>query len=420
MFIFYDLVYLLMVLFFLPGYFLKGKWHPKMGMRFGIFHRNLDWCAEGKEVIWIHAVSVGEVLAIAHIVDALKQRYPAKEIVCSTVTKTGFAIAQETLSSEVRVIFAPIDFSFVVRRHVRLLNPQLYISAETEIWPNLFGVLKKKNVPIIIINGRISDRTFKNYQRAKFLLGKTIQSVSHFCMQSERDLRRILDLSAAKEKATVVGNLKFETVDLVKSYSREELGLNAGDKILLAGSTHPGENEQIVQVFLRLKKNHPELKLIIVPRHIDRVEGVLKMIGDNHLKTLKFSQFKNWEDEILVVDEMGVLRNLYAITEYVFIGKTFCVGGGQNMIEPVYMGKPTFVGPKTENFKDAMRIFLDEKVIKQVMTWEELYQGLDQVMQESAFTDFVSKNGPEVVRKHSGATGKTLTIIYQFLDRTEL
>lgn len=358
MFIIYDIAFLIFAILYFPYLIIRGKWHSGFKMRFDVLPSGR---MDERGRIWIHAVSVGEVLAIVDIVHKLKERYPKYTIVCSTVTKTGNQLAQELLGNECAVIYAPLDFSWIVRKFIRIIKPEMYIAAETEIWPNLYSALRKNGVPIVQINGRISDGSFKGYRRVRFLMRRILRCVDKFCMQSPLDAERILQLGAAPEKVHVVGNLKFDIPPGVAGLKKEELGFNPDDDVLIAGSTHPGEEELLLNIYQTLRKELPQLRLVIGPRHIERADAVMKLVEGKGYQAVRFSEIPVTQGNVhgvVVVDTIGHLRELYSLATVVFIGKSFAVGGGQNMIEPASAGKPVIVGPMTQNFKDAMAIFL--------------------------------------------------------------
>ena len=388
--------------------------------RFGLFKADEEKVFKGKKNIWIHAVSVGEVLAVLDIIQDLKKIYPHHQIVCSTVTITGYKLALEKLSKKDAVIYAPFDFSVVVKKYIRLIKPVIYIATETEIWPNLFYFLKKNNVPVIIINGRISTKSFKKYRLIKFLMRPILNCVSTFCMQSYADLHRIKCLGADETRGKMVGNLKFDTVEH-SSFKEVYTGFDSTTDILVAGSTHPGEEDIIIDIYKKLVHEFKNLRLIIVPRHIDREEEVSQIIQNEELKPVRFSELKKEKltaEHVLVVDQIGILRNLYVNAKLVFIGKSFKVGGAQNMIEPLAFGKPTFVGPRTENFTDVMRVFLEEKVIFQVQTPDEMIEAMRGILVYPEIADELGLKARAVIEKNVGAKEKTIKAIRYLMQNS--
>ena len=403
-----------MFLYF-PYLFLKGKYHAGIWERF--------WCRgiEGsynQKTIWVHAVSVGEVLTVVGLVKRLKNDFFNYPVVLSTVTATGYGIAQKELKNICTIIYAPADLSWIVKTFIQNINPILYIAAETEIWPNLYLALHQKKVPIIQINGRISDKSFKGYKRFSFLIRPILDYVQKFCMQSALDAERIIALGAEPQKVEVVGNMKFDGNFSLENMTQECLGFEKEDKIWIAGSTHPGEEEIIVDIYKQLVKGFFHLRLVIVPRHIERVKDVIAVIHKADLNPVIFSSLLTHpkdEKSVIVVDTMGQLQKLYGIAKLVFIGKTFKVGGGQNMIEPAALGKPVCVGPYTQNFKGVMSFFLKENAIVQVETPTELLEQMQAFLKNPQKIEQMGRRAKDVVAKHQGATDKIMEEIRKLI-----
>ncbi|MBF0522638.1 MAG: 3-deoxy-D-manno-octulosonic acid transferase [Candidatus Omnitrophica bacterium] len=418
MFILYDIIFILFALMYFPYLLIKGKWHKDFLSRFGGFSKEIEERLCLKPNIWIHAVSVGEILVVLGLIDKIKERFVHYQIVCSTVTKTGYDLAQTKLPKDVIVVYAPFDLSLSVRRYIDLIKPRIYISSETEIWPNIYTALANNNIPVVLINGRISDKAYKGYKGVLVLTRKVLKCVQAFCMQSEMDASRVLSLGADSKKVHVVGNLKFDVDIDAEAISLKKLGFSSENKILLAGSTHQGEEEILIDIYKKLSAEFKDLRLMIAPRHPERAEGICQLVQKSGFHPIKFSKItveKMNQDAIVVVDSIGQLRNLYSIAALVFVGKSFVKGGGQNMIEPVYFGKPTFVGPRTDNFKDVTRVLLKENVLVQVKDPEELLREMKAMLQNPQRQKAISQTGKQVLMSYRGATVRTLRIISDFL-----
>ncbi len=418
MFIVYDIIFALFAVLYFPCMIFRGKWHAGFKTRFG----NLDSLGaktgtDGPR-LWIHAVSVGEVLAVVDLIRRIKEKFPQYAVVFSTVTKTGYQLANEQLGAESAVIYAPLDFSWVVRKFIKLIDPKIYISTETEIWPNLYTALCKKGVPIVQINGRISDKAYKGYQRVRFLTKRVLACVNIFCMQSALDAERIVRLGGAAKDVRVVGNMKFDTVPSAAKISKTDLGFREEDDLLIAGSTHPGEEDILIDVYRQLAGKRDRLRLIIAPRHVERAEALAELIETRGYKPIRFSQGRCSDTDaksIVVVDTIGRLRELYSLATVVVIGKTFTVGVGQNMIEAASFGKPTVVGPLTQNFKDAMDIFLKAGALMQVGDAQGLLKAIDHLLSDPQRARALGEKAKETVARYQGATAKTLEAISEIL-----
>ena len=447
--IFYDLIYFLFCLVYFPYLLVNQKWHPHFFMRMGFFPKDIGKRFRQRQNIWVHAVSVGEVLAVKKLIERIKTSYPQHHIVISTVTQTGYVIAQSNFTRAETVIYAPLDFTFIVRKFIKTINPKLYMTAETEIWPNLLTALHQHKIPIVQVNGRISDKSFGGYQAVRFLTQGVLKSVTIFCMQTSRDAQRIIALGAPKDSVRVVGNLKFDDMPLteefqldnlsfldlfitnIKSFQKEKVEIlttainvstekvsKADEKIWIAGSTHPGEENIILDIYKNLLLEFKELRLIIAPRHPERTAEVLKLVEDKAMAPVKFSELRKGRtphNGVIVVDTMGDLKALYSLAYIVFVGKSLTVGGGHNIIEPAAFAKPIVIGPKTDNFKDIVQIFLENQAVVQVKDREELLLSMRELLKSPQRVNQLGRKAKEVVAMNHGAVEKTMAIINQFL-----
>lgn len=421
MFILYDIVFFVCAVVYLPFLFWKGKWHHGFYMRLG--GSSLQWLKDeigGKKSIWVHAVSVGEVLAVLDLIEDIRRTCADYKIILSTVTPAGHELARTRLKNKCLVIFAPVDFSWAVRKYIEAIRPHIYIAAETEIWPNLYLCLDKRGVPIVQVNGRISDKAFKGYRRINVLTKNVLRAVRAFCMQSPRDAERIISLGADPSRVHVAGNLKFDNLPRICLARKEDWGFAPEDKLFIAGSTHPGEEEILMDVFKQLRRDVPHLCLVLAPRHVERAADVLRLAVQSGFKAARFSecdQMTRVDGRVVVVDTIGHLRDLYSLAEIVFIGKSLTVGGGQNVIEPLHFGKLTVVGPHTENFKDITRIFVEAGALIQVSGKDELLPRLRALLQDPDRMREMGATAKKVIREQQGATAKTMDVITGILQR---
>lgn len=417
--ILFNLIGAVFVLFYFPYVIVKGKWHKDFPMRLGQFAPNLQKRLSGEGNIWVHAVSVGEVLAVAKLIQSLKTFLPSSNIVLSTVTTAGFELAQKILGSTDTAIYAPVDFSWVVRRYINLIRPKIYVVVETEWWPNLFFGLHQKDIPIVLVNGRISDRAFLGYRWVRPIAQKALSCVSVFCMQSKRDAQRVIALGAPAQNVHVTGNIKFDDLPSQEKLTLQDLGFAGGERLLVAGSTHPGEEEIMVKAFQSLMKEFPDLRLVIAPRHVERTNEIGKFIEGVGLKAVAFSQRQGLlmsQNSVLLIDTIGHLRSLYALASLVFMGKSLTVGGGQNIIEPAYFAKPILVGPHMENFRDVVNLFLEEKAIVELQDGDELLDKAAALLKDPAQMGKLGSLAKGVVAKNSGATLRTAEVILKLLQ----
>lgn len=417
MILIYDLFFIIFAILYFPYVILKGKWHKDFATRLGFLSANLMGQLKAKSNIWVHAVSVGEVLAVSRLIQNIKKTFPLHHIVISTVTKTGYNLAKSTFPTDV-IIFAPLDFSLITAKFVRVIDPKVYIATETEIWPNLFRSLFKRKVPIIQINGRISDRAFSRYKLVGSLVRKVLSYVTLFCMQSDSDSQKIKALGAPVEKVVTTGSIKFDEVTLAQRMSMKDLGLNDADSLLLAGSTHEGEEIILISIYKALIKEFPDLRLAIAPRHIERTADIIKLIKENDFAAVRFSEIKQDKvpaQAIVVIDTIGQLRSLYSLAKIVFVGKSLVVGGGQNIIEPANFAKPILIGLYMDNFKDITDIFLKEKAVIQVKNADELKTQITFLLKNPKEAERIGLAAKALAEKHRGATGRTMELIVKVM-----
>ncbi len=418
MVILYDFFYLLYVLLYLPYAFLKGKWHGGFNQRLGAFPQEFAEKFRDGRTIWVHAVSVGEVQAVESLLGDLQNRFANHRVVVSTVTGAGHDLAKTKLGNAVEVVFAPLDFSFCVRKFIRVLNPRLYVVAETELWPNLFAALRRKKVPIVLINGRISPRALGRYRLIRPLLKPVLDCVNLFLVQSTREARRYIALGALENKVVAVGNLKFDDITPPNALRAPDAGFSATDWVWVAGSTHPGEEDIVLTVFMRLRNEFPQLRLVLAPRHRERTEEVCELVRRSGLGVVRYSQLNGRKTEagdVLVVDTIGHLRSLYSLAKIVFVGKSLAVGGGHNVIEPAVFGKPIIVGSRTENFRDAMDVLREANAVIEVKDGEELASQAERLLRNPGELERLGVAAQKAVERERGARKRTLEMIAQFL-----
>lgn len=419
----YDIFFLVFSIIYLPYLIIKGKAHRDFIERVGSLPSIFKKVSPSKPV-WIHAVSVGEVAGIKNFVKELHTMFPVRKIVLSTTTKTGNAVARRIFSGDVLKFYFPLDFSFVVRKVANLINPSILIIMETEIWPNLILELSKRGVPVALINGRISDRSFKGYKKIRFFFGKILRKIDLFCMQTSGDAERIESLGALKENVKVTGNMKFDIENpdttLARDRIKSDLGLVQSDQLLIAGSTHRGEEEIVLDVYKHLTKEFENLKLLIAPRHIDRAKTIKNLVEQNGFEGALSSQSKkiqslNSKKVVLILDTLGELRHLYSIATIVFMGGSLIKRGGHNIVEPAIFGKPIIFGPYMFNFRDMARLFLEEKAAIKVRDKKELLETLQTLLRDRARIDILGQNARELADRDKGATSRNIRELEPFL-----
>lgn len=422
---FYDIAFFIFSIFYLPTLIFKGKLHKDFGERFASYDSDkLSALRAAKDVIWIQAVSVGESALCRPLIPLLKARFPKSTIVFSTITKTGNDLAKKLYSDDAIIIYFPLDFSFVVKRTVDLIRPKIYIMVETEIWPNVIKELARRSVPSMIINGRISDRSFGKYMAAKPFLLKILSKISKFCMQSREDAERIIAMGAPQDKVVVAGNMKL---DIKPSAGRssaiilEELGLKEGEGLLVAGSTHAGEERIVLDVYRDLLEGFPDLRLLIAPRHVERssvVERTVKSFGFEAVMVSKVSQMHEppGAARVLILDTIGKLTEAYSVAILVFIGGSFIPHGGQNPIEPAALGKAVVFGPHMFNFKSIVSLLLEKEGAVQAKNKEELLKKAYHLLKDLQYRTLIARNAKSVIADNRGASARCVEEIAKLLD----
>ena len=425
MFIVYDLIFLIFTIFYLPVYLLRRKFHRGFSSRLGFLPKNLSL----NKPIWVHAVSVGEAMAVRRLIEELRNNYPGKKFVISTVTPTGNKIAKSIAKPGDFVTYLPLDFSFIVKSVINRINPAVFIIAETEIWPNLISYLYKKNIPVITVNGRISDASSRGYLSIKLFIKPILNRIAFFCMQTERDAERLSRLGVQNSKIKVTGNMKFDTAGYAgkaeSSYDyRQKLCLCAPDKLLVAGSTHPGEEEMILGAYKSLKKEFPDLKLLIAPRHPERSKEIMQIVSKFGLPSVFVSGLPSecstcLANSVFILDSVGELASFYAISDIVFMGGSLVKKGGHNILEPAALLKPVIFGPYMFNFQDIAELFLSKKAAIIIRGPEELEKNIADLLENSALAKDLAERAKALIAQNQGATKRnseciTKTIATEF------
>ncbi len=404
--ILYSLV--LLVLFF-PEYLkrpraLRSRWlREKTGAI----------AAEGP-CVWIHAVSVGEVHAALPLITAIRQRLPAVRILVTTITDTGQAVARQKLAEDISVAYLPFDLGFLFRRAFRALRPMIFIIMETELWPNLLWTAQKELLPVALLNGRISAKSAGGYRRVSFFMRRVLHTFSAFGMQTETDAGRIIAIGAEPGKVTVTGNFKFDI-----SLPEADLPWASGMRgpVIVAGSTHAGEEGLILSAFTALRDDFPALKLIIAPRHPERFEetdALLRSSGLPYRRRSALTQGEAMPDHaVILLDTVGELASVYRLADIAVIGKSFLGAGGQNPLEAAYWGKAIVCGPHMENFP-FMRDFLEAGAAVQTDA-PRLAETLAALLRSPEKAKETGIRAREFVRKNTGAVERSISIIGKHL-----
>lgn len=417
----YSLGLFIFSLIYLPVLIFKGKFHAEFCERFAMFDRmKKDALLSGSGRIWIQAVSVGEVTLCKSLVALLEKKFPGQDIVISTITKAGNDLAKKIFAEDAIIIYFPLDFLFFVKKTISLIKPAFYIMIETEIWPNVLRELSSNGIPSVLINGRISDRSIGKYRLVKPFLKRTLGYINVFCMQDSIDAERIVELGAPAERVKVTGNMKFdaEVSAGIKDLQsiRASFGLRKDEDLFVAGSTHEGEEEILLDAFKKLSGDFPRLRLLIAPRHVSRIDRIEKIIRDTGFEPVRFSTIGERqqtinEKQIILLDIFGHLNGAYSAATIVFIGGSLVKHGGHNPIEPACFAKPIIFGLYMFNFKYITNVFLRNKAAIQVFNKEDLYEKCKLLLNDINARDMLGQCAKRSVVENKGAMTRNIAQI---------
>jgi 3-deoxy-D-manno-octulosonic-acid transferase len=400
-----------------------GKYRTGFLERFGIVPGHLT-TPSAQPTLWVHAVSVGEVLAVSRLVEEMKARWPDYRIVISTTTDTGQKLARSRFGGE-NVFYFPIDLGFAIRAYLRSLRPRLVIIAETEFWPNFLRLSKRSGASVAVVNARISDRSIRGYSRMRWWLRRVIGNVDLFLTQTYQDRTRLVALGAPESRVEVTGNLKFElepgSPPALVAHLRESFQTANAGPILVCGSTVDDEEERmLLQAFQSILASHPRAVMILAPRHPERFAVVAALLESFGIKFLRRSL---WSGEplsagVLLLDTIGELSAIYGLADVAFVGGSLVPKGGHNIIEPARHGVAIVVGNHTDNFRDIIWLFQTHDAVK-IVGPAELPLVLMELISNDAERKALGRRAAETLRSQAGATEKTLAALERLLIPVE-
>lgn len=423
----YNLALLLGVILFFPvlcGYFwlvqkARAGFSEKLGCWPDALLRRLESPSQKKR-IWLHAVSVGEFNVIRLLIPDLRDEY---ELVISTTTQTGYQLAVKTFPN-LPVIYFPYDFPFAVRRALKRVRPDLVVIAETELWPNFIHAASRQ-APVILVNGRLSQRSYRGYCWVRWLLKPTLHRMTHLYMQSQADADRMQALgNLSTEQFTVVGNLKFDLApgfDATKQAILSHLlNIRPNDTLLTFASTHSGEDGLFIDTFIQLKKDFPELKMLLAPRHPERLPEIRSLLNARGLGYAVRSQLTEHHpnaQDIVVLDTIGELLTVYSFSKIAVMGGSFVEKGGQNPLEPMSQRLPVIFGPHMQNFAEIKRLTLESEAAYQVHNQAELASAITQLLTQPEVYDSMVEHGQSLLANNRGAKVLVLKAIHEHLKQ---
>jgi len=399
-----------------------GKYRRGFAERLGNVPARIMAAGAAQRVIWIHAVSLGEVLAVSGLVERMQSAFPRHRIVVSTTTDTGQDQARKRFGEE-SVFYFPMDFAFAIRPYLRALRPELLVLAETEFWPNFLRLVRASGARIAVVNARISNRSWPRYQRFRWLLRKMLAQVDLFLAQTEEDRERLISMGARPERVQVAGNLKFDVTlpsppPIVGSLRRSLRAEGAGP-VLVCGSTVDDEEPVLLKAFENLRVAHPRAVMILAPRHPERFDKVAILVQQLGIALHRRSR---WQGEplaggVLVVDTIGELAALYGLADVAFVGGSLVPRGGHNIIEPAQHGVAIVTGNHTENFRDVVGLFQSRDAVR-IASVSELPLTLMHLLESHAERLALGRRAKETMESQKGATARTLDALQALLMRT--
>jgi 3-deoxy-D-manno-octulosonic-acid transferase len=415
----YSLIYAIALFLVFPFELRKrpaNLWRKWLRERFGGLKDPTSSSGDGASpLIWVHAVSVGEAIAAACFIRAFNKKHPEYRVVMSTVTDTGQKVARERLSGLGRVVYMPFDMAWTIRRAIRGLKPTIFVNMETELWPNLFNSLREAGIPVVVMNGRISEKSFRGYRKIRHFMKSVIKSVNMFCMQNEEYAGRIIELGADKENVEITGSFKFDVNvrDEVLQWTRALHG-----PVIVAGSTHAGEEELIVTVYRELRGRHHELNLVLAPRHperFDEAERVLRSKGVAYVRrsALNTSGAGGLSGSVVLLDTVGELSSVYGVCDVAVIGGSFIRHGGQNPLEPAYWGKPVVCGPYMDNFPFIKEFYMEGAALE--VKAEGLLEALAALIASPEGMKRMGEKARGMLMKNQGAVQKALRLVEEHI-----
>jgi 3-deoxy-D-manno-octulosonic-acid transferase len=411
----YNVVFGIAFLLAAPYYLWKGratgKYLQNLRERMGRLPVYLN--VEGERSIWIHAVSVGEVLAARALIEQLKQRFPNRRVYLSTTTATGNAVARKSVRGLDGLFFAPLDFPRAVRKALAMLNPLLLVIMETELWPNLIHEAKRHGARVALANGRISPRSFPRYKALRWFFRRPLGEVDLFLMQGEPHAQRIVAIGAPPERVSVPGNLKYDAVSDARPKERllRIVASRPERPLLVAGSTVEGEEELVLRAFRRLRERSPEARLVLAPRHPERFASVPPLVEAAGFRCSRRSDLEPgaWQDgEVLLLDTLGELAQVYTLATVVFVGGSLVAAGGHNVLEAAAAAKPVVVGPHMENFQEIADEFREQGALLQVRAGAELGDAVAALFADASRRRELGERARAIFERNRGACARAV------------
>ena len=427
----YNIAAIIIVILIIPMFMVRSVrekgFVERIRQSLGFFPEHALDKVEKKDCIWVHAASVGEIVATSPLIKEFRKEFPKSPILVSVVTTSGYEMANRIIKDADAIIYFPLDLPWLAGHVLRRIRPRVFLPVETELWPNFLRTARKIHVPVMMVNGRISDKSVKQYKHLHSLLRNMIGTVKLFAMQSPIDAEYIMRLGAPQELVTVTGNTKFDQTytDVSPEEKQkiiEEMGLSKNDGIFLAGSTHRGEEEAVLQAFKAVRETHPHARLVIAPRELLRTMEVVHLYRKAGFSVTTRTKLQNeapQDEDIVILDTIGELGKVYSIGDVVFVGGSLVPHGGHNILEPAAHGKAIIVGSHMFNFKDTYALFKNRDACLTVKNGEELAKQVTRLFDEPEHRHRMEEETRAIVRENKGASRKSAILLHQMLESYE-
>ena len=426
--ILYDILFLIGYLLILPHYLIRmwrrGGYARDFMQRLGVYSPETLAKIGGKPRIWIHGVSVGEIYVVLRFVEEFKKHNLGVGFVVTTTTSTGHKVARERMDADDVLLYYPVDFTPVVHRALKVVNPMAVILTECELWPNLIRQIGRKGVPLFLVNGRVSDASYSGYRQVKLLTRRIFRHFRLLTVQTATDGDRLVSLGAVRERTKVLGSAKYDVAESETADARvarsllDRAGIHAASRIILGGSTWPGEERILIDIYKRLRPTYADLKLVLVPRHAERrgeVEAEILSAGLTCVRRTDLSGDAAGgavvSADVLLVDSTGELKSFYACADVIFVGKSLTKHGGQNIVEPALYGKAIVFGPNMENFLGVTADFLEGQAALQVRDAAGLEQVIRSLLESETLRRELGERARRVFSSKTGAVSRSVSLI---------
>ena len=434
-----DLLYNILMLtaavvglpFFAFRFLRERRFRERLRQNLGFFPADTLTKVVGRAPVWFQAASVGEVVAASSIIREFKRQMPDIPVLISSGTISGYDMAKRIIPEADAVIFYPPDLPGLPDRIVGKILPRAYVPVETELWPNFIRSARKRSIPVLMVNGRIGERSVEHYRKMRRMFTKMLETVVLFCMQSTVDAQYVIQLGADPHKVIVTGNTKYDqnyslVTEEEKLKLQMELGLTKSYPLLIAGSTHRGEEEILLEVLRQIRSEFPDIKMILAPRDVPRSEGIIEMVrragitAELRSNMLSLAAQQRAEVTIVVLDSIGELGRFYSLADLVFVGGSLVSHGGHNILEPAAQGKPIIVGPNMFNFRDTYALFSKRNACVTVLDGQELTQKTLELLRNRQSAEQMGHIAAAIVEENQGAAVKTVGYLRQIIDERGL